>query len=464
MVASHKSFYVSLYEEHLGASSVLLDQIAAYRHDPELGWEDVANWESRLARHLDALATGNEHVAAVCGRKLATGDAGERDAALRVLLLQGRKEAVYAALRDLDTQDAETAAAFATALAAVTPAGWVEELATVAERHTRLAPVLAPLFARRRASVAAALLQALEGAQAEAQVPLLRALGRVAGADTGTRLERYWRGSGDAATPAADAADAATAAVAATAADAALRAGHAPAASELALLVTLKPELALPLALGGPRSATAALADLARNGHATADVLLALGLLGDLGSVRTIFDCLGSEELAPSAALALELVTGAGLDTEVFVPSAIDPDELFDEERVRYEATGEVPKRADGEPYGARVVQLSTDAASWKDWLSRNKARFDPALRYRCGEPYAPRALKRALEMPRLPNRVRALVCDELRIRYGLDFPLEIDLPVAEQRRLLARLGEWVERDGARFEAGRWYFHGRPQA
>lgn len=226
-------------------------------------------------------------------------------------------------------------------------------------------------------------------------------------------------------------------------------------------MAVLEPALALPLALGGARNATAVLEDVVRAGTATADVLLALGLLGDLSAVRTVFDCLAPHEQAPAAALALELMTGAGLYTEVFVPAEIDPDELFDEERARYEATGELPKRPDGTPYGTTVVQLSTDPVQWKDWLSRNKARFDPTLRYRCGEPYSPQALLRALQTPRMPNRVRALVCDELRIRYALDFPLEIELPVAEQRRLLARLAEWVERNGASFAPGAWYFHGR---
>src|SRR5690606_31967383 len=94
MVASRKGLYVSLYEEHLETCSILLEQIAVYRHDPELGWEDLAGWEGRLARHLDALATGNEHVDAVLQRKLAAGDGGEREAALRVMLMRGAKEAV----------------------------------------------------------------------------------------------------------------------------------------------------------------------------------------------------------------------------------------------------------------------------------------------------------------------------------------------------------------------------------
>lgn len=446
MVASRKGFYLSLYEEHVEICSILLEQIAAYRHDAELGWEDLENWEARLARHLGALATGNEHVDTVLQRKLAEGDAGEREAALRVMLMRGAKEAVYTALRDLDPQDAEAVAAFAAAFAAATPDAWTDELASVAARHTRLLPVLAPLFARRRTPVASALMQASSEADAQTQAPLLHALGRIAGPEAGPTLETHVRARGETAAPAAVAA---------------LRAGHAPLTSELALTAVLEPTLALPLALGGARNATAVLEDVVRGGKATSDVLLALGLLGDLTAVRTVFDCLAPHEQAPAAALALELMTGAGLYAETFVPAEVDPDELFDEERARYEATGELPKRPDGRPYGTTVVQLSTDPAQWKDWLSRNKARFDPALRYRCGEPYSPRALLHALEAPRMPNRVRALVCDELKVRYALDFPLEIELPVAEQRRLLARLAEWVERNGAAFAPGAWYFHGR---
>ena len=60
------------------------------------------------------------------------------------------------------------------------------------------------------------------------------------------------------------------------------------------------------------------------------------------------------------------------------------------------------------------------------------------------------------------PHRVRQLVCDEMRVRYGVDFALEADMPVAAQEARLAEMVIWVRENQSKFVVGKWYFAGSP--
>ncbi|HEU4618869.1 MAG TPA: hypothetical protein VFV10_12580 [Gammaproteobacteria bacterium] len=447
MVASARSFYVSLWEEHLEEASALLEQIAAYRHDPTLAWSDLADWELRLRRRIDALAFGDDLALSVCRRRLTEGDAGEKQAALRVFCRKRRKDLVYETLERFGSSEAADLEAMAAALKAEAPAEWHAELASLLSRHAALAPVLAPLIGERRLKAETALLAALPSTPEAKAAAVLVALGRIGGEASLECVASFAR---------ADEPH-----VSAAACRAALRLSAGSILEYCLHGVQGRPWLAMPLGLGGGRRAVSVLVSTAGSAQATDETLIALGLLGDLSAIRAIFDCLTRADLAPAAALALQLITGAELQAETFLPDQFSPDELFDEERDCLEATGEWPKRADGQPFGTTVTVPSTDPAVWRGWLSQNKARFDPARRYRYGQPYSVRSLLMSLEAERIPNSVRALICDELRIRYGVDFPLEIDMPVVEQRRLLVRLREWAAINESKFEPGEWYFHGR---
>ncbi|MCP4695346.1 MAG: hypothetical protein GY862_00650, partial [Gammaproteobacteria bacterium] len=91
----------------------------------------------------------------------------------------------------------------------------------------------------------------------------------------------------------------------------------------------------LPLGLGGGASAVPVLLEIASGDKVSADCLVALGLLGDISAADTLLNYLDNTELAESAALALNLITGAELYEEVFIPEEIDEDELFEEERAK---------------------------------------------------------------------------------------------------------------------------------
>src|SRR5262249_28807153 len=108
----------------------------------------------------------------------------------------------------------------------------------------------------------------------------------------------------------------------------------------------------VPLALSGGRSDAAALMKVAAP---TTETLTALGILGDLGAVRLLVDKLGDNTLGAAAATALQLITGAELREEVFVPQPVEEDEMFDDEQQVYEETGETPRRVDNRPFGVNV-------------------------------------------------------------------------------------------------------------
>jgi hypothetical protein len=83
-------------------------------------------------------------------------------------------------------------------------------------------------------------------------------------------------------------------------------------------------------------------------------------------------------------------------------------------------------------------------------------------LRYRFGKPYSPAGLLETLLSETSPYRARQLAIEELKIRYNADFPIEADMPVVRQEKILPQIAQWVESNEARFQRGVWYFAGRP--
>lgn len=90
-----------------------------------------------------------------------------------------------------------------------------------------------------------------------------------------------------------------------------------------------------------------------------------------------------------------------------------------------------------------------------------NKKRFILNVHYRNGKPCSPAYLLENLESEKSPNKVRNLAYEELVIRYGIDFSLEIDMFVVEQKKAIAKYAEWIKANEARFQPGKWYFSGQ---
>ncbi len=448
MATSIRQFNAELYREHLEEASFLYEQRLAYLHDPELGWRDLDEPERRLDAHLDALVVGDEQALAVAAEQCPAGDFGELHAALRLFCRRDRYDLALSALHGLDDGDERLVQAAIDALKAECPPAWHDELIRAAlDGDARIGPLAAPVLGFRRAQAEETLLGMLSTCSESGVANVLWSLGRVGGERAKAALGAYL-GSADDGT-----AEAACRALIRLGDDHALRHGL--------LVAQMKPWPVTALGVGGNRTAVNVLTELVKSGAAGDEALVALGLLGEPGSVGTAFKCLEDPERAAAAAIALQTITGAELYEEVFVAEEIDPEELFDEERERYEQTGELPTRPDGEPFGSSVTRLSIDPDAWSAWLAENKRRFQSGVRYRHGLPCGPRALAASLAAEHTPNRVRALICDELVVRYGAPVRLEIDMPVREQLSHLAELSRWAEDNEARFQPGLWYFAGR---
>jgi hypothetical protein len=157
--------------------------------------------------------------------------------------------------------------------------------------------------------------------------------------------------------------------------------------------------------------------------------------------------------LSESAAVALNTITGAELHETVFVPDRIEPDELSDDERAAYDRDGTVPTIG-GRPYGNHERRPLVDRAGWRSWLNANKHRFNRQERWRMGRPHGPAAAFQGLRNATTPYAVRVATYEELVIRFGLDIPFEVDLPVSQQLRLLQNIGRWATEREDRFTGG----------
>jgi uncharacterized protein (TIGR02270 family) len=449
MAISIRRFNIGLYAEHLAEASFLYGQRLAYLHDPELKWTDLEAFEERFEAHLDALVIGADLALDVCKERCSSGDFGELHAAVRVFCRQQRSDLVFAVLQGLDAGNAPAVQAVIDALKAECPAAWHDDLARIMlGRAKHLVGLLAEVLAYRRVALEDVFLRALHNC-AEQELPrLVRALGRV-GAD-GSRAVLSTRLRSE------------DAVLAEAACRSLLRLGDYQPVRQALLVAQLHPWPVGALGIGGDHTAVNVLVDLAKRDAVSDEVLVSLGMLGELRSVSTIFDCLANPERAAAAAVALQTITGAPLYEQVFVPDKVDPDELFPEERKKFDQTGELPKRPDGKPFGSNVTQLSVNPVTWRAWLNQHRAQFDPKLRYRHGKPIGPAASLEALQDEHTPNRVRAQICEELVVRYRAPVALEIDMPVREQRKHLADLAQWVQSTAQKFAPGVWHFAGRP--
>ena len=240
-----------------------------------------------------------------------------------------------------------------------------------------------------------------------------------------------------------------------------LRLGNLQAMKQSLLISQSKQWPYIGLGLSGNQPAVKVLLDIVNCNKATHDCLLALGLLGDLAAVSPLVTYLEHEEFSGAAALALQLITGAELNEEVFIAEEIDEDELFEEELKAYKEEGKVPLRPEGEPFGTTEIRISQDPEVWTQWLTENAGNFKRELRYRNGKPYSPACLLENLQSERFVYQVRQLAYQELVIRYGMDIPFEADLLVRKQLLVLPKIATWVVENDQKFQTGHWYFAGK---
>jgi len=352
-------------------------------------------------------------------------------------------------LQGIGTEDEQVTQAVIDALKFECPDAWYDDLVRIIlGSSNHLIAIISPVLAYRRAPVEDALLKVLKTTDETALPGMLWSLGRVGSEAARDAISSHLTSQDEA--------------VARAACGALIRLGDYHAIRHGLLVAQAKPWPILALGIGGNHTAVNVLTDIVKSDRVSDEALMALGLLGDLSSVMHIFNCLTNPERAMAAAEALQTITGAAIREEVFIPEEIDPDELLDEEREKYEQTGEIPTGPDGEPIGENVTQLSINPETWREWLQEHKQQFDTKLRYRHGKPISPAASLYCLMDENSPHRIRQVVCEEFVVRYGARIALEADMRVCEQEAHLADIVTWVEENQSKFVAGYWYFAGQP--
>jgi uncharacterized protein (TIGR02270 family) len=444
-----KLFSSELYSEHLEEASFLYELGLSLLDDSEITWKDLGEFEDRFKAHIDALVVGEDLAIEVCRTQAQEGDFGELHAAVRLFCRQKKGDFVAEAWRDLDPEDVERTIAISDALKDECHDNWQESLTPIFLRdYFNLIPVVAPVFGYRRYKAEKELLHALKKAPDSVLSSIIWALGRVGQQATHEALLPLLEHKVDA--------------VRAAASQSLLRFGEAEVISRGMTRAPFDGWPVTALGLGGGRNAYNVLLERIKHGGANNDCLIALGLLGHLSAVVALYSSLEDVDLARSAATGLYLITGAEIYEEVYVPEEIDEDELFEEELEAYRKEGKVPTKPDGEPFGENIRRLSQNPKDWKKWLRENKSRFNPNYRYRLGKLYSPASLLETLLSETSPYRARQLSIEEFKIRYGADFPIEADMPVVKQEKILTQIAQWVKSNEARFQPGVWYFAGRP--
>jgi uncharacterized protein (TIGR02270 family) len=440
-------FETELYQEHLEEASFLYEQRLTLFDDPEITWLDVEDFEERFEAHIDGLVVGEEPALNVCKTQAMEGDFGELHAAVRVFCRQNRLDFVHECLENLDPEDTERVQAISDALNHELPAEWKDEfICILLQGDQRLIPVVARLIGYRRLSSGKELLAALQQNNSQAVSNIIWSIGRVREQYARTLLfNKYLKHEDES--------------VCSATALALLRVGDAQTLDHCLHSVHSWNWPFLPLGLGGSRSTAAVLIESATNNKASADCLIALALLGEISAVDTLLSGFVNTNLAESAAIALNLITGAGIYEEVFIPEKIDEDELFEEELEKLKRGESL--HPPGEEPGTTITRLSQKTEDWQKWWVENKSHFNPAIRYRNGKPYSPACLLENLESEKSPRIVRQMAYEELVIRYGIDFPFETDMLVSQQKQTIAKYSEWIKAYNSRFREGEWYFSGK---
>jgi uncharacterized protein (TIGR02270 family) len=444
-----RDFHTGLYLEHLEEASFLYEQRLGLYDDPEVTWLDIGEFEERLEAHIDALVLGEGLAVEICRRRAEEGETGELYAAVCVFCRVGGRDLLGAVLKGLDPDDAARLQAVSDAMKDEMPAEWAQALASgPAGGDQKLIPMLAYYLGYRRFAAGGVLDTLINRVFGKGLARLVWGLGRIGVNGVGTHVAGYL--------------DDEDPAVRTNAVMALLRSGDARAlAACRERSLRGDPAMYLPLSVSGERSDAVLLRDTLLTKTITPEALLALGVLGELGALQPLVDKLNDTGVAASAATALQLITGADLREEAFIPEVVTEDELFEDELQAYRETGQGPKHSDARPFGVSVNRTSQNPDDWRNWLGEHGSRFDPTLRYRLGKPFSLSTLVDTLMSPSCGRQVRSLAHEELVIRYGIDVAFEAEMRVVEQRRQIDVITGLCRSRDASFRPGQWYFAGR---
>jgi uncharacterized protein (TIGR02270 family) len=434
-------FTTALCKEHLDEAAFLYAQCRHLLSGAAGPWPNAQRFEQRLAAHLDALMIEGQTALDACMPRMDSTDPGDLYTATRIFCRSERNDLAGRILDNLAPENENKFSAVCSALvheARINP----QQVLDILAAHPAQLLATATVAADARLNDAWPLVTASLKQPARTLARVARLCGRI-----------HNTGAVHMLTQALDHQDRK---VRHQAALALLRLGNAHDVIQHARSLQTS-VLAIGLA-GGPSEA-AFLIGLAKSAPITRDIVTSLGLLGEISALTVLIEALDRKELSESAALALELITGAGLKENLFIPDPLNPKALFKEELEKHEQ-GESPYPP-GKTPGVATDRLSQNPDHWRQWIDENHRRFSPGTRYRNGSPYCPQGLIETLQSPAAPQWIRQLAYEEMVIRYQKDIPFEAHWPASFQIQAIEAYQHWSKTQHTSFDPGRWYFAGR---
>lgn len=431
MATSYTQFKVELYEEHIEEASFLFDQKLTYLFDTEIAWIDLEYEESRLEAHIDALIIGEDLALKTLIAVLEDGEPGVIYTAATLFCFRNDLQGFFSIFPKVDLASADVIQALTLALLEHCPEDWIAPLLKYNfANQADLLPIFLPFFAHKRVMVPNGWCEIALQQPIENKIPIIHACGLLKSSNTRNSIaqsivdhenqsEQY------------------------AAITSLLLQGY-PQAIDYTLHHIPFNELPWSaIALGCKEPQAQQLAAI-RADQWTPEAIKALGLLGQSEFAPILIGLLSNEELAPSVARSLYILTGQYLTQEVFVEERWDEDQLFEEELEEFKQ-GKVPTTADGQPFGENIEQLSTDQALWAKWWQENQNQFQAGLRYRLGRPLTPSLLVTTLIQPHADFALREHSYFELVIRYQCPIPFSPMLSVIKQKQQIQKIYEWAE-------------------
>ncbi|RPI76693.1 MAG: hypothetical protein EHM45_12125 [Desulfobacteraceae bacterium] len=432
-------FADGIFREHLLEISFLYEQRLALLDDPKFPWLDIADFEHRLEPHLSALSEGGEQALELCKQQAIESDFGELYGALCVFCRQNHFDLVMSTIKAVDLADEQKQQAIINALKHESLPEWENEFKKLcASKNPFEVSLAAEVLGFQRRESGPELLKALEKSDLIAASKLIWALGRIEYQAAKPLLLTFLFQKDET--------------LASQAALALLRMGDSQVIDEcLRQALTHTWPLVLLAVSAGPEALDVLLQHATIEEHCP-DSLLALGLFGATEAIPILLSQF-STDMAEQAALSLNLITGADLYEDIFVPEPIDEDALFDHEKEKL-SRGE-PLYAPGEQPGETVTRLSQNPELWQNWWEQNQNHFAYGIRYRHGRLFSLSCLLQTLESEKSPRFLRQWAYEEWVIRYGANFPFEIDMFTNNQKQTMAAYAQWLENNQTKFQAGK---------
>ncbi len=430
---------LSLYHEHLWNLSAIFDQMVWLKDKDLLPWPDFRRRDEQLDAHVSGLVQGGDLALDLCREKAVTGDVGECYGAVRVFIRKKAFPALKQAVLTMDLADAKRLDCVVRAFAHEHPdtdmENTVRDFLDMKGTFIRLS---ARIAGYHRLDMVRNLYKAFDDPDTvkESLIEILTALGQ---------LKPHW-GTGRIATLLSshdkNLRNAALSALV-----------RIPDPPDLGHCLKIVPAGQWPGRLAGLLGMPGLTHERSNDSEKSSEWIMAAGMTGCITHIPDLIDCLEIENLAGAAAGSLNLITGADLEEEVFVPGEM-PMEMLTPDAATWTAQSVVQ--------GKTVCRISRDPTRWSGWWDKEQDRFDPQIRYRLGKPISPQGLFLILASASQSADLRTMAADELTIRYGLDIPFDRWMSVKTQRSLIKTLHRHIQQSDDRFKDGTLYYHQRP--